>query len=86
MKTNGREVARLRVTYAAEGKDVAATVSVDGQAAGILGQPDGKGMQTAFLDLPEGVSGKDVLTVRFAPSGKSSTPRVYEIRLLVADE
>mgnify|MGYP002605690108 CR=1 FL=1 len=86
MKTNGREVARLRVIYAAGGKDVAATVSVDGQAAGILGQPDGKGMQTVFLDLPEGVSGKDVLTVRFAPSGKSSTPRVYEIRLLVADE
>ena len=84
MKTNGRDVSRLRVEYEGGMADTDALVMVEERTVGMLSPVDGRGMKTAYFDLPDEMDGKDVLTVKITPSEKKATPRVYEVRLMTA--
>ena len=64
MKTNGRDVSRLRVEYEGGMADTDALVMVEERTVGMLSPVDGRGMKTAYFDLPDEMDGKDVLTVK----------------------
>ena len=68
MKTNGRDVSRLRVEYEGGMADTDALVMVEERTVGMLSPVDGRGMKTAYFDLPDEMDGKDVLTVKITPS------------------
>ena len=49
MKTNGRDVSRLRVEYEGGMADTDALVMVEERTVGMLSPVDGRGMKTAYF-------------------------------------
>ena len=63
-----------------------AAVLVNGVEVGVIASTEQRQEQTIKIELSEEVSKESVLTVKFMPKSKNSTPLFYEVRLIKAAE
>ena len=86
MRTNGRKIVKLRVEFKAGASNEDAALTVDGVKIGNISNGDGKGIKTKTFDIPANLANRETLTVKVAATSKGATPRVYEVRLMSAEE
>lgn len=81
MKTNGKQVRKVRVLFRPENhRD--ARVWINGQEAGTLVGKPGSGLSVGMVDVPVSLQSNEQLEIKIGKGNEKVTPHIYEVRLI----
>ena len=81
MKTNGKQVNKVRIRFRSEiRKD--AKVWINGQEVGKLADKPASDLSVGIVDVPVSMQSDDQLEIKIGRGNEKVTPHIYEVRLV----